>query len=314
MLVVQIDRRVRQLLFDGHLDPLLALLAAPHFPILLGRGHGQRRGRIAQFIRSPSRRRLDILEVVLGLEAHRKLGQELQSPSRIELEHDILEVGVDVAVAILAVEDLPLRRVRISRAGEVNVVQLDTAFQFGRQRVGQRGRHPFDADVLAGHERLVRPLAGVKHQVQRTSRLDARAVLTLCLQQGDLVDVLLRNPIRVRKTQNGIGLGDVKPVEGQIEANYRVLSQPFDQAQRLTYRTPPDLVKLDRPLFLGILQQHHHAVQPAGFRINVDLAHASYWPRIRRVPRQPAIATLAFTAPSTSPSDMASQRASWAMA
>ena len=167
--------------------------------------------------------------MVLGLEAHRVLGEELQPAGRVESQHDILEVGVDVAVAVLAVEDLPLRRVRIGRAGEVDVVQLDTALQLGSQRVGQRGRHPLDADVFAGHEGLVRSLAGMEHQVQCRSRLDARPVLTLRLQQGDLVDVLPRNPVRVRKAEDGVGLGDVEPVERQIEAHDRVLGQPFDQ-------------------------------------------------------------------------------------
>ena len=167
VLAVQQDAGIGQDLFHGHVDRGAALLAAPYLPVPLRAGHRHRRGGVAQLVGPPTRRRLYVLEVVLGLEAHRVLGEELQSTGSMELEHDILEVRVDVAVAILAVEDLPLRRVRIGRAGEVDVVQLDAAFQFGSQRIGQRGGHPLDADVFAGHEGLVRPLAGMEHQVQR---------------------------------------------------------------------------------------------------------------------------------------------------
>jgi len=124
VLVVQIQGGVRQLLFDG-LD--LALFLAPHFPMLLGRRHGECRGRIAQLIGTPSGGRLDILEVELRLEAHCVLGEELQAAGRVEAQHDILEIGVDVAVAILAVEDLPLGGARIGGPGKIDVVQLDTA-------------------------------------------------------------------------------------------------------------------------------------------------------------------------------------------
>ena len=114
----------------------------------------------------------------------------------------------------------------------------------------------------------------MQHQIQRRSRLDARAVLPLWLQQGDLIDVLPRNPVGIREAKDGVGLGNVEPVERQIEADDRLLGQPFDQPQRFADRPPPYLVKPDRAVFLGVLQQHHHAVQPAGFAVDVDLAHA----------------------------------------
>src|SRR5208282_5970390 len=105
-----------------------------------------------------------------------------QTTGRVEAQHYILEVGIQVAEAILAIKDLPFGSVRVSRPGEKDAIELNTRFQFVSERMSKSGRHPLDADVLTGHERLIWTFAAVKQQVQSRGRLDARAVLPLGLK------------------------------------------------------------------------------------------------------------------------------------
>ena len=116
--------------------------------------------RIAQLVGSPSRGGLNVLEVELRLEAHRVFGEEFQTTGRVEAQHYILEVGIQVAEAILAIKDLPFGSVRVSRPGEKDAIELDTRFQFVSERMSKSGRHPLDADVLTGHEALDMDLCG----------------------------------------------------------------------------------------------------------------------------------------------------------
>jgi len=92
----------------------------------------------------------------------------------------------------------------------------------------------------------------------------------LWLQQSDLVDVFLGNPVRVAQPEDRVEFRDVEPVEGQVEAHDRVLANPLNECQRFGDWPPPDLVQDDGAVLLGVLQQHHHAVQPAGFGVDID--------------------------------------------
>ena len=227
---------------------------------------------VAEFLRSAGR--LNVRVVVLGLQPHRVLGQELQSAGRMEPEHHVREVRVDLTARLLPGHHLPAGTAL--RAGEEDALQGDPVFEFTGEQAGQRSRHFPNPHVVPSHQDLHRSLAGIHQQIEGTGRLQARAIAPLRLFQRDLVDVLLGNPVPWKQAKDGVTLADMEPIVGTIEADERELADPLDQIQRIADRMLPNVVQNDRAVPHGVLKKHGESVKAARFRIKVEfLRHPS---------------------------------------
>ena len=114
----------------------------------------------------------------------------------------------------------------------------------------------------------------MQQQIKSIGWLYAWTILSLGFEQSDFLNMLARNPVRVSKAECCVPLNDMEPVKRQVEPNNSVFTKPFDQPKRFANRTPPDFVKNNRAIFLGILEEHHLRMQTARFGIEINLTHS----------------------------------------
>ena len=82
--------------------------------------------------------------------------------------------------------------------------------------------------------------------------------------------MLFGNPGWIAEPEDGVCLADVKPVEGSVEENDRVFTEPLDQLEGFVNGVPPDFVQHNGAIFHSILEENRHPVQPDRLGVKIE--------------------------------------------